>query len=372
MLNTVLVDVLDPNDPLVSMRQKNWDAFEKIGLPSAKQEAFQYLTHPLEFPKLAQQKVTGTSFEGIVMVDGFFDHEASSISKDVILQPLDIAIRSYGLFLQNRFSKNLKNEKDPFAHLNAAFHGRGAFLYIPPNKHIEIVLKQQFVSDDMASPRIHIYLGKGASLKMRQISSGNAGFCNTFFDISLEQAAQVKLVDEQSFAHFQTIRVTQKRDSHFKFVSLSKKIRNSIEVELLEENSECEILGLSNLKNNEESHDHVLVKHSAANARSRQHFKTVLSDRARSSFEGKIFVEKQAQKTQAYQLNSNLILSDDASCNAKPNLEIFADDVKASHGATFGKLDEEMLFYLTSRGISKECAANMLIEGFLQEIIDHA
>ena len=114
----------------------------------------------------------------------------------------------------------------------------------------------------------------------------------------------------------------------------------------------------------------MFVEHAAPHARSLQKFKGVLKDTAQSSFEGKIFVRPEAQKTEAYQLNHNLLLSEGAIAHAKPNLEIFADDVKASHGATFAQVDEEQLFYLKSRGISAEVASQLLIGGFMQEMID--
>jgi Fe-S cluster assembly protein SufD len=119
-----------------------------------------------------------------------------------------------------------------------------------------------------------------------------------------------------------------------------------------------------------QSHTHVFVEHAAPHARSLQKFKGVLKDIAQSSFEGKIFVRPVAQKTEAYQLNHNLLLSEGAIANAKPNLEIFADDVKASHGATFSQVDEEQLFYLKSRGLSSMDATQLLIRGFMQEMID--
>jgi Fe-S cluster assembly protein SufD len=127
---------------------------------------------------------------------------------------------------------------------------------------------------------------------------------------------------------------------------------------------------LWDLQGGSQAHTHVFVEHAAPHARSLQKFKGVLKETSQSSFEGKIFVRPEAQKTEAYQLNHNLLLSEGAVAYAKPNLEIFADDVKASHGATFAQVDDEQLFYLKSRGISTDVASQLLIRGFMQEMID--
>ena len=124
------------------------------------------------------------------------------------------------------------------------------------------------------------------------------------------------------------------------------------------------------LKDKREAHVNVRVEHLAPHCRSNQLFKGVLTDFSRSSFEGKIYVDQIAQKTEAFQLNSNLLLSDRAHADSKPNLEIFADDVKASHGATVGQLNAEELFYMKTRGITQEEASNLLVFGFAQEILD--
>lgn len=373
MLNTYWAERIDPKDPLVNFRKKGWDLFESIGLPRPKQEAFQYLSlkNPI-FPKLAERKTHSREpIAGLCFVDGYFEESLSQVAAPMICLPLEQAMRSYGLLLQSRMTKGFKEEIDPFAALNGAFQGRGAFLYIPPKCKAALHLSQIFTDASMASPRIHIYLGRNAQLELTQDSEGNSGFCNSFLDFSLDEGSQLIFKDTHE-GHFQAIRATLKRDSKLKTVLLGKQIRNSMKVQLTEENSEVEIFGLSRLDKDTQSHVHVTVEHIAPHTRSRQHFKSVLKDQSRFSFEGKILVRPEAQKTEAYQLNNNLLLSDEAVTNAKPNLEIFADDVKASHGATIGQLDEEQLFYLRSRGLSLAQAREWLIEGFCKEILDHA
>jgi len=372
MLETYWAELLNPKDPLVTYRKKGWDRFESIGLPKAKQEAFQYLTKKLQFPKLAERKsLSMEAVKGLVFVDGYFEESFSKVPNPMVCLPLENAVKSYGLFLQNRYASLLAGERDPFAALNGAFQGRGVFLYIPPKCKAALHLVQMHTCNDMTSPRLHIYLGRNAELDLTQISQGLSGFSNSAIDFVLDSGAKLSFLD-RSEGHFQAIRATLKRDSKLKSVHLGKMLRHSIQMELAEENSEAELFGLCRLNGDAESHVHVLMEHAAPHTRSRQHFKSVLREKSRFSFEGKIHVRPVAQKTEAYQLNNNLVLSDEASANSKPNLEIFADDVKASHGATVGQLDAEALFYLRSRGLGLEQARDWLIEGFCKEILDHA
>jgi Fe-S cluster assembly protein SufD len=373
MLDTYWIHFLDPKDPLLNFRKQGWDRFEEIGLPRPKQEAFQYLSPKhLTFPKPAQRQAPLAAAQaGLVFVDGFFEESLSQIPTPLVCLPLEAAMRSYGLLLQNRLAKGMKEETDPFAALNGAFHGRGTFLYVPPKCKAALHLTHRFSNDTMASPRIHVYLGRNAELQLTQTSVGKSAFCNSVLDFVLDEGARLAFHDCQE-GHFQAVRATLKKDSRCKAVLLGQQLRTSLKVQLAEENSEVEIYGLVRNAQDGESHAHITVEHIAPHTRSRQHFKSVLRDKSRFSFEGKILVRPEAQKTEAYQLSNALLLSDEATVYAKPNLEIFADDVKASHGATVGQLDEEQLFYLRSRGLSLEQAREWLIEGFCKEILDHA
>jgi Fe-S cluster assembly protein SufD len=370
MLKTYWEELLTLPDPLLSIRQKSWERFEEIGLPKAKEEAFQYVKKQAHFPSPAKKKtIDEIRIAPLLFVDGFF--EEAKIEAPLVCLPFNQALRSYALFLQTRLSRSLKEEKDPFALLNGAFQGMGAFLYVPPNCKAVLHLEQMFSAEEMASPRLHIFLGRNAELKLTQTSQGKSGFANTFLDFVLDQGSKLTFCDHAE-GDFQSIRAVLKRDSELKTISLGKKVRTSIKVELTEENASASLFGLCRLEQMEESHFYVGVEHKAPHTRSRQHFKSVLQDKAKFSFEGKIHVSSVAQKTESYQLSNNLVLSDEASANAKPNLEIFADDVKASHGATIGQLNEEELFYLRSRGLSLSQAREWLIEGFCKEILDHA
>jgi Fe-S cluster assembly protein SufD len=372
------LSTLDPKDPLLHWRKKHWDRYQEIGWPK---EAFQYLpAKSLSFPAPAEPAAPTLApyhTYQIVFSDGHFSPEHSRLPSGVVCLPLDEAIRSYAIFLQNRTSRALKDECDPLALLNGAFQGRGCFLYIPPKMKIEepIALLQLFSAEKMASPRIVLYVGSQSEMKIEQRCSA-AHFCNAHFDAQLDEGADLQYqsaFDSRSSNFFQSIRASLKKNSRFaaRFYSEgASSARISLRVQLLEENSEALLQGLSKLDSEKQNHIHALVEHLAPFTRSRQHFKGILSGKAKASFEGKIYVHPSAQKTEAYQLNNTLLLSDEAVAYAKPNLEIFADDVKASHGATIAQLDAEDLFYLRSRGLSLAEAKRWLVEGFCRELLE--
>ena len=168
--------------------------------------------------------------------------------------------------------------------------------------------------------------------------------------------------------------MTLKRNSIFHAVNYTEgsfTVRNDYRVALTGERGEASLNGVWMLDEKHEARVHVLMDDQAPSCQSNQLFKGVLTDFARlPSFEGKIYVRREAQKTMAYQLNRNLLLSDRANADSKPNLEIFADDVKASHGATVGQLDEEQMFYLRTRGYSQEEARNILVYAYTKEVLD--
>jgi Fe-S cluster assembly protein SufD len=379
-----------PSDLLLeTVKKKAWDHFLERGLPGKKDEAFQYVPltklYNLALPSsplpLAQEEILSYIYPEcrknyLVFINGAFAPELSVIPKSAVALPLADAMRSYGPLLQGRFSKTLKEESDPFTILNLAAHQKGLFFYLPPNQKLEAPIQALFLSSGGYAPaRIHLFLG--ASSSMQWVSSiRGSGFHQTFIDVSLEEGAsleQIEVADDSSGWALHHSRASLKKDSQFKHLAMTlgqRITRHSLRLTLGGENSHALLQGLWRLKQTTQAHTHVVVEHAAPSARSLQKYKGVLSETAQSSFEGKIFVRPEAQKTEAYQLNNNLLLSEGAIANAKPNLEIFADDVKASHGATVAQIDEEHLFYLQSRGLTSEQASRLLIRGFMQEMID--
>lgn len=377
-------------DALFSVRERFWQRFSKEGLPRQSQEAFQYLplsklampiappSEPAaDFSELEPHLLPGSAGR-IVFSDGYFSPELSLLPKGCILLSLGDAMKSYGFVLENRFAKALKEETDPLAALNGAFHGRGAFVYLPPGLCLEqpIQIVSLFSSAQWMAQRLQLFLGKGAKATFIQTFAGK-GTAVELIDTVLDAGARLSIQDrshlQEEAVFFRNLRASLKRDAHlsaFSFSEGSAIYRRSLSASLLEEGAEVHLKGLDNLSGSREAHTHVHVEHVAPHCLSRQHFKKALQEKARSSFEGKIYVRPEAQKTEAYQLNQNLILSSEAAAHAKPNLEIFADDVKASHGATFSQLSQEEIFYFQARGIPAAEAKKLLFCGFCSELID--
>lgn len=368
-------------------RKKAWNRSLFLKPPLPKSEAFYYVPLLEWYEKERTRAVCKTADPTshilpeckenyLVFIDGYFQPNLSKIPASLIALPLSSAMKSYGLFLQNRMMRMEKEETEFFAALNGACHGEGLFLYVPPSVSIEAPLQiiHLSTSKGLAFPRVQLVLGKGSSLRIIQTAPSQDAI--SFIDAILDVGSRLNFYDVSSppkeVFQMQTFRASLKRDSFLETLFITKgseAIRNSFKVELLEENCEALLRGISLLSGKNQSHVYGKVEHVAPNCRSRQHFKSILEEKSRSSFEGKIYVHPEAQKTEAYQHSQSLLLSDEAISYAKPNLEIFADDVKASHGATVSQLDREALFYLRSRGLFELEAKSLLIEGFCEEIL---
>jgi Fe-S cluster assembly protein SufD len=378
---------------LKGMREKAWDHFLELGLPDKTDEAFRYvplkrlydLNLECRVPELPTRNEILASIypecreSYLVFINGTFIPELSDLTalpKKVVVLPIVDAMRSYGPFLQGRWSKILKEELDPFAILNLAIHPKGLFIYVPPKTAIKAPIQALYLSQGektLSTCRTHLFLASQAEIEWISTIEGS-GVHNTMLDVALEEGAQCRHLD-MPFAgegwHLNYLRGSLKRESRLHHLSVNRGpriTRHSLRATLLGENADALLQGIWKLEDKSQIHNHVEVQHGAPHTKSMQKFKGILSDYAQSSFEGKIYVKPVAQKTEAYQLNNNLLLSDYAIASAKPNLEIFADDVKASHGATISQLDEDELFYLKSRGIDEVSAKELLIEGFMNEM----
>ncbi len=382
-------------------RDKAWYLLSKMGLPSKSDEAFRYVTlrefYLSSFESMGAQAIDKSLFSDsilpecvnshIVFVNGHFSHELSDITalpSQTALLPLEKALRTHSSFLQGRFSRILKEEKDPFALLNLALGLDGAFLYLPPKLAVDVPLQCLHVVTgdvpELLAPRLHLVLGSNSSMRCIltacRLSKDVPHCILPTTEIALEDGASLEilnLADTMPAWQFETMRAQLKKNARLNSLSVSfggKVARQSYHVQLKGENSEVNLNGLWMLGGKRTAHTHATVEHEAPHTRSMQRFKGVLGDTAQSSFEGKILVRPEAQKTEAYQLNNNLILSQGAIANSKPNLEVFADDVKASHGATVSQLDDEQLLYLSARGIDPFSARHLLTCGFCREMID--
>ncbi len=394
-----LKTLLSPDDSLYEFREKAWNAFENRGLPNIKNQSFQYLkmnalyqselgNTRLKAPNqtLIEQATSGFKNQNyLLFYNGWFLPRYSQFEEledQLDILPFSEAYQTYSTFFKNYFENVFKKEQDPFALLNIALHQEGLFVYVPKNIQCEKELFVIEVSDSEASfvaPLALFSLGQNAALKLSttnfsQTNSGN--LTSPYFGFILDRDAKVThshaSISTQDF-RFESFRVEQKRESDFKHFQATLdpfKTRSSYLVEQSEEYVRSEIFALSALKGKEEVHTHILVEHKAPNGYSRQLVKNLVDEESQVSFEGKIKIDSIAQQINAYQLNQNTLLSDEANAYSKPNLEIFADDVKASHGSTTGQIDQEQLFYLKSRGLSAQTAKRILLKGFCDEIVD--
>lgn len=389
-------------DALHSYREKSWQRLSELGLPTKSHEAFKYVSlkelYQSSFGFSTSIDIAKSSFTEailpesrhahLVFVNGRFAPHLSDVSAlpvHTVVLPLDAALRPHGSFLQYHISRSLKEENDPFALINLALHSQGAFFYLPPKLEIEspVQVLHLFTGEESMITVPRLYLSMGAHSRIRWISTAHyfqshkPHFIVPAAEIFLEEGSALDMfcaIDSPHASwHMETVRVLAKKSARFhslNFTCGSKTVRQSFRVSLKGENSEAHVNGLSMLKNNRTAHTHTVIEHEAPLTRSMQLFKGVLSDASQSSFEGKILVRPEAQKTEAYQLNKNLILDQGAVANSKPNLEIFADDVKATHGATISQLDPEQLFYFKTRGIETHEARRLLINGFCREMIE--
>lgn len=384
-------------DPLAKLKLKAWERFEEIGLPSRTHEVFRYLKMRQFYslrPELADSFPTECSIAPyilpecassyIVFVNGVFTPELSKPPEKLVVNTIQGASTTYGALIANNWNRAVQEEQDPFALLNLALQQPGAFIYIPPKLQSASPLQiLHFITGEHLGlmPRTQIFAGAHSKTEIALTyasEKSNGVWMNQVTDLSIEENASLKFCQHNSafpenFWLFDALRANLKRDSKLQtvlFTHGSQSVRHDYRVNLTGENGHADLNGLWILDGKREAHVHVLVKHQAPYCQSNQLFKGVLSGNSQSSFEGKIYVHREAQKTEAFQRNNNLILSNGAIANSKPNLEIFADDVKASHGATVGQLDQEQVFYMKTRGLDAAQADALLIQGFCSEVLE--
>lgn len=397
------LEQLDKGDPLYKVRLKAAERVKEIGFPTKKSEVYRYikLRHlytrnytlgcaaSVEAHWIDPLVLPESTHSILVFVNGHFRRDLSrleAIPSKVVISSLEEAAQTYGTLLNNHLNQSLKDEEDAFSAVNTALHRHGAFVYIPPRSVLEKPIQiLHFVNAGeglhFLLPRINIFVGAQAeaSFAATCYNHGEQEYLShQLFDFVIEEGAHVQLGQDltgmpSSAWHFEAVKAYLKKNSSFKSTCITTgcaTVRTDYKITLAGENCETSLNGAWILEDKNESHVNVIVDHQAPHCRSNQLFKGVLHDFSRSSFEGKIMVRQAAQKTEAFQLNNNLVLSDHAHANSKPNLEIFADDVKATHGATIGQLDSEQLFYMKTRGFSIAEAQKLLIHGFYEEVIE--
>jgi Fe-S cluster assembly protein SufD len=395
---------IDQTDPLQKLRLKSWDRFCELGLPAKTHDVYRYLPlknlygqgyvkaslSDVSLDKILPHVLPECRKSFLVFVNGHYVKDLScveAISNKVVITSLNEAASTYGTFLSNQWNKGLKEETDPFSLLNGALHERGLFIYIPPKTLVEAPIQLLSIIDAKSEamlilPRLQAFIGSGSEISLVSTSaliSGEQYGAFAFCDLAIEENSRVLYTQtarnlSSKVWHFEALRAQLKRNAGLKTCAIVANreavVRYDYKVALTGENAEANLNGLNLLHDKAEAHTHVLIEHQAPNCRSFQLYKGALDGYSHSAFEGKILVRQAAQKTEAFQLNNHLLLSDYAHADSKPNLEIFADDVKASHGATVGQLDQEMVFYLKTRGFSAAEAKTLLVDSFCQQVLD--
>jgi Fe-S cluster assembly protein SufD len=323
----------------------------------------------------------------LVFVNGRFSAELSAtkcLPRGACIRSLASALETDRPLIEPFLAADASRRRNVFASLNTAFLSDGAFVHLPSGAALKHVLHLVFLSsaspDPLVShPRTLIVVGDGCEASIVESYAGldhGVYFTNAVTEIVLGAGASVdhyklQRESEGSF-HIGTMEVAQGRGSRFSSHSISLGgglVRNDVNVAMNAEGGECTLNGLYLTQNRQHVDNHTSIDHARPHCDSRELYKGILDDKSTGVFNGRILVRKDAQKTNAKQANKNLLLSEEALVNTTPQLEIFADDVKCTHGATIGHLDEEELFYTRSRGIGAQAARTLLTYAFASDIL---
>lgn len=323
----------------------------------------------------------------LVFVNGNFSPELSKlidIPKGVVIGSLAEALKDDNPIVIKHLGKYAENENYFFTTLSSAFTKDGAFIYVPDGKVVEDPIHIIFITKSgsekiSAQPRNLFVVGKNSQVTIIEhyvSDEDSVYFTNSVTEIAADENAvvdHIKLQEESSKAfHIARMEVDQERSSNFSshLISHGAEIsRNDFNARFNDEGSECMLNGLFMIGDEQLFDAHTMIDHAKPHCNSHEHYKGILQDKSKGVFNGKVMVRQDAQKTNAFQQNNTILLSNDAVMNTKPQLEIFADDVKCSHGATIGKLNDEAKFYLKSRGIGEEAATAILIHAFASDVI---
>jgi len=321
----------------------------------------------------------------LVIADGVLRDDLSdysAINSSINLVPIEEAVAQPEI--KEYVAGTIDKENDVFASINTAFLSRGTMIDVPRKKQVEMPLQILHVSTGSADkkvtshPRILVRLGELAELKMIVKYVGVQGnyFVNAVMDVLVGEQAGITYVqvqeDQGDSWHCSKTRIQQERNSRvsaFNAFFGNQFTRHHFEAHLKDVGAELKLNSVSVLTDQEQVHNFVRIHHEAPHGTSNQNFKNIVNGKSRSSIDGTVIVNQGAQQTNSDQLINNLMLSDNAHADTKPNLMIFADDVKCTHGATVGQLDENQLFYLKTRGLVEKVAKELLTKSFAESLI---
>ncbi len=393
-------------DTLKPVREDAIKYFEQLGFPHSKIEDWKYtslknvlkpeykLAHQSGEKSVSQEQIDQARVEGIdtnliVVINGRFSKAHSHIIDDeekVWVRSLRQAQMEAPELMKAHLGQHLDYSQDGISALSTAYLDDGVVIHVPRNKSPEYpiqILYFSVVDEDslFIQPRNLWILEQSSELKVIenfQTLGDNYSFLNYAIEGKVAANAHLKHYklqnDEANAYQVSQIDMDQEQDSTISnyTVTLGNGFtRNNTNYRVEGENCETNLYGLYLLGDKQFADNHTIVDHKFPRCASNELYKGIMDDRSVGVFNGKVFVRPKAQQVNAYQSNRNVLLSDKATVNAKPQLEIWADDVKCSHGATSGQLDENQLFYMRSRGLSNELAQSLLVYAFAAEVIDH-
>ena len=376
--------------------------FEKTGLPGAKQEEYRFtpITKNLEKNFNWNTKVSTLSTNSIdeflipdldanilVFVNGVYSTSNSKIispESEVKFKTLSEAFESDSATIASYLDKVLTPESDPFAAMNSAFWQGGLFIHVAENTNVTkpvfiLHLNDAAEGQVISQTKILGIVEKGSQLSVVEkfdSKGSNPVFHNFSEEWIVKEKSHLeycKIQNDAGKSYQVANTVIHQSDNSllntFTLTLNGQLVRNNLSIIIAGDNCESHFYGLYLLSGNTLADNHTVVDHKKPNSFSNEMYKGIMDGNSKGVFNGKIFVRPHAQKTNAFQSNRNILVSDSATVNTKPQLEIWADDVKCSHGCTSGQLDEEALFYLRSRGISATIAKAMLLYAFASEVL---
>lgn len=393
----------ESNLPLLqNIKKEAKSDFIRKGLPKFREEEYKFtpITKTLEKNftfdgKVVGDKIDNTTFNDLlidnndsirlVFVNGVFSKEHSKIqdTKGLIIKDMKTASIENKEEVLNHFGK--LHDEDAFTSLNTALTQDGCYIEVLKNHVIETPVYLYYINaastvEAYSFPR-NLFIAQASSEvtvieKTITIGSNNA-FLNSLNEIFVRDNAKlnhIKIQNDVDNAYEVTqSKVYQEDNSNYSAFTVTLSggmIRNNLNIISDGQNCESNMYGLYLLNGKTHVDNHTSVDHKQPNSNSNELYKGVLDDKSKGVFNGKIYVRQEAQKTNAFQSNNNILLSDSAILNTKPQLEIWADDVKCSHGCTSGQLNEEAIFYLQARGIAKEKAIGMLLYAFANDVVN--
>ena len=394
---------IDVTSDLHHVRTSAIKNFENKGFPTKKEEPWKYTSlnsilkndfsvfpkneNTIEFADIKKYFLHEIDTYKLVFIDGVFNSFLSATTHeglDICLMSSALNKPKYKMIIDNYFNK-IANKDESLTSLNTAFANEGAYINIPKSKVVDKPIEIMYFSTGseaalLVQPRNLVIVGENSHVQIierHQSLNENPVLTNSVTEIFAQKRAIVdyyKIQNDNLEANLiDNTYVSQQKETNVSVNTFSfggNLTRNNLNFYHFGERIVSNLNGITIIGDKQHVDHYTLVQHSTPNCESHQDYKGIFSDRSTGVFNGKIFVEREAQKTNAFQKSNNILLGDKSTINAKPQLEIFADDVKCSHGCTIGQLDETAMFYMQQRGIPKKEAKALLMYAFSNAVIE--